>query len=383
MRSFLLSKRLDAPASPNGGEAASPSHRGEFVRRGAGVRKCIRSALPAMAVGWLGFGGLCGCSTLFGFEHASATQSCAGDADCPPSEKCVEALCRVPCATNADCAAGTSCAAGACDADRARHPILTEDADAAFPDGAASFDPVPDASLAASLDWGVDDGSGSEASDAGVDGGLACTDPVTSCTGDGAAGQEPACCGGSCIDLATDPQNCGQCQMTCAPFTPCIGGQCAYTWGFGWGDAGPGTEPVVANEFIADALPVAPSKAVRMGIRSRNAGARVVLGLYSNDAGPYQLLARTKELVTSEGGATEGDLDHQPTISNFVWVGLFVEQDSGTLTLPYEASNSPNTWFAWQVSGAIPAYAPPNPQKLALPTADLYVLTVPLGASDQ
>ncbi len=49
-----------------------------------------------------------------------------------------------------------------------------------------------------------------------------------------------ACCGGRCVDLATDPAHCGGCANGCAPFhataVACVAATCVYTCEVGCGD---------------------------------------------------------------------------------------------------------------------------------------------------
>ena len=48
---------------------------------------------------------------------------------------------------------------------------------------------------------------------------------------DGACSEDQAECGGHCVDLETDPWNCGDCEVECATGQACVDGACACAAG--------------------------------------------------------------------------------------------------------------------------------------------------------
>ncbi|NMB75173.1 MAG: hypothetical protein GYA21_08590 [Myxococcales bacterium] len=190
--------------------------------------------------------------------------ACATDADCPAGQVCQAGTCRLPsgcqaeacdgidndcdgmvdegcaaCRADSDCASGQSCCAGRCvdvqndrancgrcgnacgageecqsglcrtscedrDGDGYCASVDCDDADASINPGAAE---ICGDRLDNDCDGFVDEGCGVCVSDA-----------------DCAAGQ--SCCDGVCLDLSSDPENCGGCGMSCAAGQGCGGGWC-------------------------------------------------------------------------------------------------------------------------------------------------------------
>ena len=87
----------------------------------------------------------------------------------------------------------------------------------------AGADGGSDAGLDAGFDARVDAGSDA-GSDAGMDAGYVCL-----------GGIDPKICGMLCVDLASDPNNCGTCGNVCPAAEGCFSGACQ-------GDGGPGTQ---------------------------------------------------------------------------------------------------------------------------------------------
>lgn len=53
------------------------------------------------------------------------------------------------------------------------------------------------------------------------------------CTSSDCPAATPDCCGGACVDAATDPHNCGGCGVRCSGGRACIGGVCEGTCSYG------------------------------------------------------------------------------------------------------------------------------------------------------
>jgi Cys-rich repeat protein len=184
------------------------------------------------AKGFTDFGGLITPGT---------TESCSTDADCPSGQICVDASCTPGtdvrpdasidadetdgggptidasadvvtggnCSTDADCPTGEICDGGRC--------------------APAGSD--------ASIDGGSADGSTSVCGDGVCSGGEDCSScPIDcgACSGDAgdAAADAIACaggetdCSGLCIDLTSDPSNCGACATSCPAGDTCSAGRC-------------------------------------------------------------------------------------------------------------------------------------------------------------
>jgi hypothetical protein len=89
---------------------------------------------------------------------------------------------------------------------------------------------------------GVDDGEEIYNRDQGFD--TPYNDPLTPAGGAG-CGQGRASCGGVCIDILTDPANCGGCGGLCAASEACVGGACLMI-------SGPSQADVCAVQGLVD-----------------------------------------------------------------------------------------------------------------------------------
>jgi len=135
-----------------------------------------------------------------GVTCGTISDGCGGSLDCGT---CADAGADASaCGTSADCPAGMVCVAGVCAA--------SSETDACVPLSCAS----------AGVGCGtIDDGCGGslDCGDCGSDAGA----DATACPG------SETDCAGTCVDVETDPSNCGACGMSCAVGQTCSAGACA------------------------------------------------------------------------------------------------------------------------------------------------------------
>jgi hypothetical protein len=132
------------------------------------------------------------------------------------------------------CTFDTACAGGACVGERLTcddsNPC-TRDSCTTDPIGCMfAFDPAvcDDGNVCTDDSCDFDTGCGHAGNLVSCDDGNPCTDP-DACDGSGTCVGAPTGrtnCSGSCVDLLTDPHNCGSCGVPCAPVETCVGGFC-------------------------------------------------------------------------------------------------------------------------------------------------------------
>lgn len=139
-------------------------------------------------------GGACATTTPTG---------CSTNTDCPSGEVCVANTCVLCGGTNANCTTGADCCSGICGASNLCAGAAVDAAvgcttNAECPSGEECVDNA----CASPVDAGPD------ATDA-----MACTGGMTLCAG-------------VCVDLTSDPANCGMCGDACDVRSTCVGGTC-------------------------------------------------------------------------------------------------------------------------------------------------------------
>jgi hypothetical protein len=145
--------------------------------------------------------------------------ACSASTDCPGTSVCAAGFCAQSCATDSDCAANLTCVAGACQAASTCTPSaevcdgIDNDCDGVVDNGATcpgGASCVSGQCVAAGC-----------AADADCPPDQACV--AGQCTGGCPGGTS---CGNACVDLATDPLNCGACAVACPSGDACVAGAC-------------------------------------------------------------------------------------------------------------------------------------------------------------
>jgi hypothetical protein len=131
-------------------------------------------------------------------DTTSDPKNCGGcGVVCPAGQPCLSGKCG--CVADSDCAAGQACCAGGC-VNTSTDPNNCGGCGNACPDGQGC-----------------------------IAGSCQCAPGVTNakcCNGIACSGTSQACCTNECVDLDTDPANCGVCGHICLPRESCAAGSC-------------------------------------------------------------------------------------------------------------------------------------------------------------
>lgn len=154
-------------------------------------------------------------------QFCTMQKGCAGAPACASNDGCITAWKDDACKANPRCDAASSvCIFDALDKDGDTHtpPICGGDD---CNDGAPGIHPGADESCN-----GIDDDCDG-ATDEEIPGTLPLCDALHACTSGACTCKPENSCSGACVDLSTDPKNCGTCGITCVAGGACTSGKCA------------------------------------------------------------------------------------------------------------------------------------------------------------
>jgi hypothetical protein len=182
-------------------------------------------------------------------------------------------------------------------------------------------------------------------------------------------------CGTSCVDEQTDANHCGGCTTVCR-YGLCQSAVCAASF-FGTGntEAGPTTVTIGASMLAGSSVTSgATSSLVAVGVQTIEAGTKMRLGVYSDNAGkPGTLLAQTAELTTVANAATEGALPSTAvTAGTRYWIMVLTNA-----TIDLGAETATVTWYYTSSTTYGPLPSNPTTMSTTLNLGDLYLVTAP------